>query len=197
MDLQHNTIEIIHQNLDTTMQMMDQLSETVADCAMQLAQCLLGEHKILVCGEGSASALAQIFSAQLLNRFNHERPSLPAVCLSTDSATLSAIAVDGSFNDVFAKQIRALGAPGDILVSLSNSGGAGVVLQAIQAAHDRDMTVICLNSQDGDKIAALLLPDDQQISIPSSSRARVIETQLLVINCLCQLIDTQLFGYED
>jgi D-sedoheptulose 7-phosphate isomerase len=147
-------------------------------------------------GHGSAGD-AQHFSSELLNRFERERPSLPAIALTTDSSTLTSIANDYSYNEVFSKQIRALGQPGDVLLAISTSGNSANVIQAIQAAHDREMIVVALTGRDGGGMASLLLPEDVEIRVPSTVTARIQEVHLLAIHCLCDLIDSQLFGSEE
>ena len=133
----------------------------------------------------------------MLNRFERERPSLPAIALTTDSSTITSIANDYSYEEVFSKQIRALGQEGDVLLAISTSGNSANVVQAIHAAHDRNMHVVALTGKDGGQIAPLLLPDDVEIRVPSNVTARVQEVHLLVIHSLCDLIDHQLFGSEE
>ena len=133
----------------------------------------------------------------MLNRFERERPSLPALALTTDSSTITSIANDYSYEEVFSKQIRALGQDGDVLLAISTSGNSANVVQAIHAAHDRGMKVVALTGRDGGAMAPLLQPDDVEIRVPSSVTARVQEVHLLVIHCLCDLIDRQLFGSEE
>ena len=185
--------ELIHGNIEVTMQVLEALPAAINDCAAQIVQSLLNDKKVVCCGSGQSAALSQIFSANLLNRFQYERPSLPAVNISADATTLTAITSDSSFQDVFANQIRALGQPGDSLL-LITCGSSNALLQAIQSAHDREMTVIAINSQDSQDISALLLPEDLELRVPSSNRARIAEAQLLIINCICELVDQQLFG---
>lgn len=132
-----------------------------------------------------------------MNRFERERPSLPALALTTDTSTLTSIANDYTYNEVFSKQIRALGQPGDVLLAISTSGNSANIVQAIQAAHDRDMTVVALTGRDGGDMASLLGQDDCEIRVPATSTARIQEVHLLVIHCLCDLIDEQLFGGID
>ena len=194
MELDQHVIELFHNSVDTTMQSLDTLAATIADCGSLLVQGLLSENKILCCGEGQSGALAQIFAANLINRFNYERPSLPAIALSADATLITAVTGDSTFNEIFASQIRALGQPGDLLIVISNGTGSTTTLQAIQAAHDREMIVISLSNQDCKDISALMLPEDITLCVPSTNRARVAEVQLLSINCLCDLIDQQLFG---
>lgn len=194
MELDQQVIEIFHSNIDSTMQAMDALAPQISDCSILLVQSLLSEKKVLCCGEGQSGALTQIFASNLLNRFDYERPSLPAIALNTDATVLTAVTGDNSFNEIFAGQIRALGLPGDLLLSISNGSNSRTTLPAIQAAHDREMVVIAISSKGNNDIPALLQPEDIELCIPDTNRARVAETQLLVINCLCNLIDQQLFG---
>lgn len=194
MDLDQHVIELFHSSIDTTMRTLDEQAPRVSHAGQLMAQCLLSEKKILCCGEGISGALTQVFSAQLLNRFHYERPGLPAVNLSADATTLSALTGDYGFNNIFSNQIRALGQGDDMLLIIANNTASSTVLQAIKAAHDRDMVVVCISDDLGNDFSALLRPEDIEISIPSSNRARVAETQLQLINYLCELIDQQLFG---
>lgn len=155
---------------------------------------LLSGGKILTCGNGGSAGDAQHFSSELLNRFERERPSLPAIALTTDSSTVTSIANDYSYNEIFSKQIRALGNSGDVLLAISTSGNSANVVQAIQAAHDREMRVVALTGKDGGDMASLLQPEDIEIRVPSDVTARIQEVHLVVIHCLCDLIDWQLFG---
>ena len=194
MDLYEQVTELFHSHIDTTMRSMEELPGGIAECGQLIAHCLLSDKKILCCGEAQSGAIAQIFSSHLLNRFNYERPGLAAIALNADSTTITAITSEGNFAEVFAKQIRALGQEGDILLVLSNNNSVSSS-QAIQAAHDRDMLVVTINGETNN-CSALLLPEDVEVSIPTNNRARIIETQLLIVNCLCELIDQQLFGSE-
>src|SRR5699024_7037071 len=143
---------------------------------------------LLACGNGGAAGDAQHFSSEMLIRFERERPSLPALALTTDSSTITSIANDYSYEEVFAKQIRALGQQGDILLAISTSGNSANVVQAIHAAHDRNMKIVALTGRDGGAMAPLLQPDDIEIRVPSSVTARIQEVHLLAIHCLCDLI---------
>lgn len=184
-------------NFDINNQTLQTLAPLIAHGAELLVQCLLSEHKILCCGEASNAALAQIFTSHLLNRFDYERPGLPAISLACDATTLTALCSDNSFTEVFSKQIRALGQSGDILLVLSHGGSLATTIQAIQAAHDREMIVVSISDSDSQDISSLMLPEDIEFIIPGNDRPRVTETQLLIIHCLCALIDRQLFGSED
>ncbi|ARN74878.1 D-sedoheptulose-7-phosphate isomerase [Oceanicoccus sagamiensis] len=194
MDLDQHVIELFHSSIDTTMRTLDEQAARVSDCATLMVQCLLSENKILCCGEATNGALAQIFSAHLLNRFDYERPSLPAINLSSDATTITALSANGNFKDIFGSQVRALGQPGDVLFIISNSSNSGTTLEAIKAAHDREMIVICLSNQQSNDFSALFQPEDIELPIPSDNNARVMEAHMQVINYLSELIDQQLFG---
>lgn len=161
------------------------LSET----AKLMAACLKNEGKILACGNGGSAGDAQHFSAELLNRFEMERPPLAAVALTTDSSTLTSIANDYNFDEVFSKQVFGLGRPGDVLLAISTSGNSPNVLQAIQAAHERGMTVVALTGKKGGKIPAMLRGDDINLCVPADNTARIQEVHLICLHCICDAID--------
>ena len=175
---------------------MGLLAQPLANASERMVQCLMKEGKILSCGNGGSAADAQHFAAELLNRFEMERPPLAAMSLSTDTSTLTSIANDYDFNDVFSKQVRALGQPGDLLLAISTSGNSPNVLQAIEAAHDRQMDVIALTGKKGGKIAALLGPNDVHVCVPADRTARIQEVHLLCLHCMCDAIDCLLLGVE-
>ena len=175
----------------------DKLVDPIQQAGDKIVQCMLNNGKILSCGNGGSAADAQHFSAELVNRFEKERPGLPAFALTTDSSTLTAIANDYDYNQIFSKQITALGQPGDVLLAISTSGNSANVLEAINASHEREMIIIALTGKDGGSIARLLKEQDIEIRIPSNRTARIQEVHLLVIHCLCDFIDTQLFGGDD
>ncbi len=168
------------------------LAPTIAAAAALMTRCLLEDGKILSCGNGGSAADAQHFSSELLNRFELERPGLPAVALTTDSSTLTSIANDYSYNEVFAKQVRALGQPLDVLLAISTSGNSENVLRAIQAAHERGLKVVALTGRDGSAIAEALGADDIEIRVPAERTCRIQEVHLLAIHALCDLIDAEL-----
>ena len=173
------------------------MADPIAAAIDAMTHSLMSNGKILACGNGGSAADAQHFAAELLNRFELERPPLAALALTTDSSTLTSIANDYDFSQVFSKQVRALGQPGDVLLAISTSGNSANVIQAIQAAHDREMLVVALTGRDGGGMASLLLPEDVEIRVPSKVTARIQEVHLLAIHCLCDLIDRQLFGSEE
>jgi D-sedoheptulose 7-phosphate isomerase len=155
---------------------------------------LLADGKILSCGNGGSAADAQHFSGELLGRFEMERPGLPAVALTTDSSTLTALSNDYGYEDVFAKQVRALGQAGDVLLAISTSGNSENVLRATGMAQSRGMTVVALTGGDGGRISAALRPADIEICVPSPRTCRVQEVHILIIHCICDLIDAGLLG---
>jgi D-sedoheptulose 7-phosphate isomerase len=130
----------------------------------------------------------------MLNRFERERPALPAIALSTDTSTITSIANDYHYDEIFAKQLRALGQPGDILLIYTSSGNSANLVKAAKVAHEKDMTVIALSGKDGGALAAALRESDIEVRVPSWSTARIQEVHLLISHCLCDLIDHQLFG---
>ena len=187
---------LFQQSVEAKMQVGEELAPLIAHASEKLVECLLNENKILVCGNGTSSAIAQVFSSLLLDRYEKERPGLPAIWLGSNITTYTAIASDSSYNDVYAKPIRALGQPGDILVVISTSGNASNLIQAVAAAHDRDISVIAITGRDGGDIASILDSDDIEICAAINSRGRIHEIHLLTAFCLCDLIDHKLFGIE-
>jgi len=173
-----------------------QLPPMIVRAATLMAESLLNERKILACGNGGSAADAQHFSAEMLNRFEVERPGLPAIALTTDSSTLTSIANDYQFVEIFSKQVRALGQPGDVLLAISTSGNSQNVVHAITAAHDRDLRVVALTGRAGGKIAELIRDTDVEIRVPSGSTARIQEVHIMILHALCDLIDHRLLGVE-
>lgn len=173
------------------------LIEPIHRAGAAMVNCLLNNGKILSCGNGGSAGDAQHFSAELLNRFEKERPGLPAMALTTDSSTLTAIANDYSYEEIFSKQVSALGQPGDILLAISTSGNSANVAAAMRAAKEREMLSVVLSGNEGGTMASLLQDQDIEIRVPSSRTARIQEVHLVVIHCLCDFIDTQLFGGDE
>ncbi|MBZ2189649.1 phosphoheptose isomerase [Alcanivorax sp. JB21] len=183
-------------SIETQVKAAEVLPDVLVVAGQRMVECLLSGGKMLSCGNGGSASHAQHFASALLNRFERERPALPAMAIGTDATTLSAIANDYSYNETFSKQIRALGNGGDLLLAISPLGHCGNVIQAVQAAHDRDMNVIALTGHEGGDMANLYGAGDVEIRIPSSVTARIHEIHLLVIQTLCDYIDQQLFGGE-
>jgi DnaA initiator-associating protein len=181
------------ESIQTKIDASEQISAAIEHAGMIMVQGLLSGRKILTCGNGGSAGSAQLFASNLLNKFETERPSLPCIALTTDSTTMTSIANDYQFNDVFSKQVRALGNNEDVLLAISTSGNSANVIKAIETAVSRDMPIIAITGMDGGAIAGLLGENDVEIRIPSSRSARIHEVQLLVIHCLCEIIDSTLF----
>ena len=174
----------------------DALATPIARSVEIMVQCLLANGKILACGNGGSAADAQHFSGELLNRFERERPPLAGIALTTDSSTLTAIANDYEYEQVFSKQVIALGLPGDVLFAISTSGNSRNVLRAIEAAHEREMRVVALTGRGGGQMAKALAAEDVHICVPHSQTPRIQEVHLLTLHCLCDGIDYQLLGAD-
>ena len=172
------------------------LAPVIAKAAEAISNALLNDHKIMACGNGGSAADAQHFSAEMLNRFEMERPGLPAITLTTDSSTLTSIANDYQFAEIYSKQIRALGQPGDVLLAISTSGESHNIIHAVDAAHDRDMVVIALTGREGGQIADLMNENDVEIRVPTWSTARIQEVHIMAIHCICDLVDLRLLGQD-
>lgn len=196
MELEDRIVNQFHNAMDINAHTIEEYTPLIAHASEVLLHCLATEKKIIGVGNGGSAALVQHFCTLLLSKYRTDRPGLPAMCLGCDSGTLTAIIEDISFSDVYSKQISAFGQPGDILLMATTHGKASSLVQAIQAAHDREMLVILLNGSDGGDVTALLRPDEVEICIPSTDHILVHHTHLLVLHCLCDLIDYQLFGAQ-
>lgn len=185
---------LFQQSVEAKMNAGEVIFPDILYAADMMVDCLLNDGKILACGNGPSAALAQILTNNLINRFERQRPSLPAFTLGCDLTNVTAIANERSFNEVFAKEVKALGNEGDVLIIFSSSGNPSNILQALQAAHDKGMLIIVLSGRDGGNISALLDVNDKEIRIPSNSRRRIHEIHLLTLFCLCDLIDEKIFG---
>ena len=173
------------------------LSRPIADAVSALVGCITGGGKVLACGNGGSASDAQHFAAEFVGRFERERPGLAAIALTTDTSILTAIGNDYSFEAIFAKQVQALGAPGDVLLAMTTSGNSGNVLAAIAAAHAKEMTVIALTGNNGGKVREQLTETDVHICVPHERTARIQEVHLLVMHCLCDAVDLQLLGEQE
>lgn len=181
------TIETIAGSVDT-------LAEPIERASQLMVGALLQDHKILACGNGVDGALAQLFTSNLLSRFEHERPALPALALNSDGATLTAIAQSGGLNDIYSRQLRALGQGGDVLLCINSGGTTANLLRAIQAAHERNMGVIVLSNSADEELDSLLQPEDVELRVEASRVPRVVELHTMSIHCLCELIEHSIFG---
>jgi len=182
------------ESLDTKTAAKELLPEAIVNGGNLMIAALSSGGKILSCGNGGSAGDAQHFSSELLNRFERERPALPAMALTTDSSTLTSIANDYAYEEIFSKQILALGQEHDVLLAISTSGNSGNVLRAMDAAHQRNMRIVALTGRDGGPMGKALDEQDVEIRVPSDRTARIQEVHLLIIHCLCDLIDTELFG---
>ena len=170
------------------------LGEPIVRASLLLAAALRSGNKVLACGNGGSAADAQHFAAELLNRFEMERAPLAAMALTTDSSTLTSIANDYAYEQIFSKQVRGLGRRGDVLLAISTSGNSANVMEAMRVAHELGLRVIALTGNGGGKMAAMLSADDVHICVPHKRTARIQEVHLLVLHCLCDGIDFQLSG---
>jgi D-sedoheptulose 7-phosphate isomerase len=170
------------------------LGAPIAAAAALLADCLRAGGKVLACGNGGSAADAQHFAAELVNRFERERPPLASVALTTDTSTLTSIANDYDYGQVFAKQVRAIGRRGDALLAISTSGNSANVIEAMRAAAELGIRVVALTGGGGGKMAALVGAGDVHVCVPHKTTARIQEVHLLALHCLCDAIDLQLFG---
>lgn len=184
------------ESIEISIKSSDLLAQAIAGASQLMITCLLGEHRIYTCGNGGSAADAQRFSSQMVNRFEVERPGLPAISLNSDTSAITSIANDYQYADIFSKQIRALGQPGDILLAISASGESHNIIHAIDASHERQMDVIALTGREGGQIADLIQKNDIEIRVPSWSSPRIQEIHTVIINCLCDLVDHQLLGIE-
>jgi D-sedoheptulose 7-phosphate isomerase len=175
---------------------VDVMAAHIARAAAVMTDCLLADGKILACGNGGSAADAQHFAAEMVGRFERERPELPAISLATDTSILTAIANDYDYAQVFAKQVRALGDSGDVLLAISTSGNSGNVVAAVDAAHERGMRIIALTGKGGGRLGELVTADDVHLCVPHNVTARIQEVHLLTIHCLCDAIDAGLLGDE-
>ena len=196
MDLQQRIREHFIASAETKRNAMEVLAAPIAAGVEAMVGALMNSGKILACGNGGSAADAQHFAAELIGRFERERPGLAAIALTTDSSILTAVANDYDYNQIFVKQVQALGNPGDVLLAISTSGNSANVMAAITTAHEREMRVIAMTGKNGGKIKKLLREGDIEICVPADRTARIQEVHLLTIHCLCDGIDCSLLGEE-
>jgi len=186
-----NTIEAITLSVD-------ELAEPLAEAADRMVKSLLDDRKIVCCGNGVDAALAQLFTCYLLDRLHVDRPALPAMALGAELAGLTAIAGSNGLDDIFSRQLQALGQPGDLLLCINTAKGEAGLLRAVEAARERNMTVVALTNNRDEALADVLSRHDIILRINAPDRARCLEVQTMAVHCLCELIDNQLFGaYEE
>ena len=185
--IKDNFLESIRIKTDS----LDTLAPIIANAADAMANSLLNNHKIMACGNGGSAADAQHFSAEMLNRFEMERPGLPAISLTTDTSTLTSIANDYQYAEIYSKQVRALGQEGDILLAISTSGNSHNVIHAIDAAHDRNMITVALTGRDGGKIRDMMSDRDFEICVSTQSTARIQEVHRIIYHIICEQVEHQ------
>ena len=179
-----------------TTEALETLSMPIAAAIDTMFMALANGNRILACGNGGSAANAQQFAAKLIGRFERERPGLPAIALTADTSIITATANDYAFEQIFSRQVRALGQPGDVLLAITTSGDSANVLAAIEAAHEREMIVVALTGKGGGKAHEVLADTDIHICVPSDRTARIQEVHLLTIHCLCDGIDAMLLGED-
>jgi D-sedoheptulose 7-phosphate isomerase len=194
MNLQNRIIEHFTASIETQQNTLVSLSELIEFAAQRLVATLLNDKKIITCGNGRSAAVAQLLSSAMLNQYERDRPSLPAIALTTDTIAITAIANDYHCDDIFAKQLRALGQSGDLLLAYTDGLNSANIAKAITAAHDKDISVIALTGGNGGMITASLHETDMELRVPSSASVHIQEVHTLITHCLCNLIDHQLFG---
>ncbi len=182
---------------DLNYQAAQTLSKPIADAVLAIVACVTGGGKVLACGNGASAALAQYFAASFIGRFERERPELGAIALTADSAIVSGLASDFDYSQVYAKQVRALGSPEDVLLLISPNGQSAHVLAAVDAAHEREMTVVALTGQGGGALGAALRETDVHVCVPHERPARIQEVHILALHCICDSVDAQLLGDQE
>lgn len=196
MDLLQRVREHFEESVTTQQMAVEILGPSVGLAAEKVVQALISDGKVLACGNGGSAAIAQHFASAMVGRFERERPGLSAVALTTDSSVLSAIANDYDYDLVFSKQVHAIGRAGDVLLAISASGNSANVVAAINAAHERQMSVIALTGNDGGQVGDLLVGDDLHLCVPAERTARILETHITLLHALCDTIDYMLLGGE-
>jgi D-sedoheptulose 7-phosphate isomerase len=197
MDLISRISQHFTDSAQTKLDAIKVLAAPLADAIELMVGTLVGNGKILACGNGGSAADAQHFVAELVGRFEMERQGLAAVALTTDSSIMTAVSNDYGYQAVFERQVHALGQPGDLLLAISTSGNSPNVAEAVQAAHDNDLRIVALTGKDGGEIGRMLRATDVHLCVPSGRTARIQEVHALIIHCLCDGIDCLLLGAEE
>lgn len=197
MEISKRVTEIFEESVEVISKASNLIALQIAEASSLMIESLMSGGKILACGNGGSAADAQHFSAEMLNRYEKERPALPAIALTTDTSTLTAIANDYSYQDIFAKQVQALGQPKDTLLVITTSGNSENLSRAVHAAHAKEMHCVGLNGKTGGELSKLFTSGDVDIIVPGPSTARIQEVHGIVIHCFCDLIDQRLLGIHD
>jgi D-sedoheptulose 7-phosphate isomerase len=172
----------------------DALAPALAAAVDMLFGALANNAKILACGNGGSAADAQHFVAELVGRFERERLPLAALALNTDTAILTAVGNDYGFDEVYERQVSALGQPGDVLLAISTSGNSPNVVRAMEAAHEREMHVIAVTGKGGGVVGELITPHDIHLCVPHDRTMRIQEVHIILLHALCDGIDALLLG---
>ena len=180
--------------IETISMSVDDLAVMIARGSQLMASALLSDRKIVACGNGVDAALAQLFACNLLNRFEQDRPALPALSLTSDSASVTAIAQAGAFKDIFSRQLRALGQAGDVLLCINSGESNSNLWRAVQTAQEREMGVIVMNNTRDNALGEMIRPEDVELSVNATRQARVVEIHTMAIHSFCELVDHSLFG---
>ncbi len=181
---------------ETKLASLEALRDPIRRATEMMVASLMANGKIMACGNGGSAADAQHFAAELINRYERERPALAALALTTDSSILTSIANDYDYEQVFSKQVSALGQPGDVLIAISTSGNSRNVMRAIEAAHERDVRVVALTGREGGAIGGMLGGEDVHVCVPSQRTGRIQEVHILALHCFCDGIDYLLLGAD-
>ena len=197
MDLISRISRHFSDSAQTKLEAVEMLAAPIPQAAEMMVASLVGNGRILACGNGGSAADAQHFAAELVGRFEMERQGLAAIALTTDSSIMTAVANDYGFTTVFERQVRALGQSGDVLLAISTSGNSPSIVEAIRAAHDNEMSVVALTGKGGGKIGEILRDTDVHICVPAERTARIQEVHLLTVHCLCDAIDCMLLGVDE
>ncbi len=196
MSLENRIINQFTDSIQTKHNVLNELCELIELASQRMVMALLNDRKIFSCGNGRSACCSQLLASSLLNQFERDRPSLPAIALNADSGTLTAIASDHSFEEVYSKQIRSLGQSGDVLVTYTDGNYSANIAKAIKVAQSKDITIIALTGSKSDALSALLNEKDLEIRVQSCSAIRIHEVHVLITHCLCDLIDHQLFDVD-
>jgi len=193
-EIANNILTMFDQSIEAKQSSKQVLLQPIESAINLLVAAINNQHKTLVCGNGGSAADAQHFAAELICRFERERPSLASIALTTDTSALTAISNDYSYDEVFARQVAGLGQAGDVLIAISTSGNSENIIRAISVAHEKNLSVVALTGKDGGKIGSMLKQNDVEIRVPSQSTARIQEVHILTLHCLCDQIDNILFS---
>ncbi len=197
MSLENRVINQFTDSIQTKQNVLPELCELIEVASQRMVAALLNDRKIITCGNGRSAGNAQLLSSALINQFERDRPSLPAIALTADSTTMTAIANDSSYDDIYAKPIRSLGQGGDVLVTYCDGSHSANIAKAISLAQTKDIAIIALTGEKSEAISAILSERDLEIRVQSHSAIRTHEVHVLITHCLCDLIDYQLFESMD